>query len=248
MRPLALLIFAGFLFSYQPLTAQTVVRRELVAVPMERRVINESTRFIDKATGNKVSYQDYTQLVRTDPSGYHLEPVINEYGVAEAYTIRPTTAEERQSHRFMDRNVALRPKAGEPMPEFVMKDVNDKEYRLSALKGRVVVLSFWSGIKPPSWNAKQAASFADALQPYQSETGPVALGVVPTSKEDIVVAMASQPVPYIAIPNSYSFSQKFHVTTWPCMFVIDKVGNVTAYLEGPNAFEQLPKALEQASR
>ncbi|ARK10176.2 TlpA disulfide reductase family protein [Fibrella sp. ES10-3-2-2] len=253
MRSFFLLTFAGILtlFSCQSLTAQTtqtVVRQEIVAIPMERRVINESTKFIDKRTGNPVSYQAYLELMRTDRQGYFLESIIDEYGKVSSYSIRPTTTEERETRRFMPFDPALRPKVGEPMPEFVMQGFDDKSYRLSTLKGRVVVLSFWAGLKPPTWNAKQAAAFADALQPYQSEMGPVALGVVRDSKEEVAAAMASQPIPFVAIPSAYNFSQKFHVTMWPSMFVINKAGNVVAYLAGRDAFEQLPKALEAANR
>lgn len=251
MRLVSLLIFtsAFHLFCYQTLTAQTVTRQEVRRVVSERIVIDKNTKFLDNQTGNPISYQTYRQLMKEDQGGYKLVPVINEYGVTDAYIIRPTTTEERETRRFIDHDPALKPKAGEAMPEFVMKGVDEKEYRLSALKGRVVVLSFWISPNPPYWNVRQATMFTDALRPYQTATnGPVVLGVFHESKEEVAGALSSQAFPFIAIPNANNFSRKFHLTRWPCVFVIDKAGNVAAYLDGPNTFDQLTKALEAASR
>ncbi|WP_375447487.1 peroxiredoxin family protein [uncultured Fibrella sp.] len=256
MRYFSLLTFAGALVftNSHPIAAQTATRQVVTTktvverVVSERVVINENTKLLDNQTGNLISYQTYQQLMKEDRAGYKLVPVINEYGATDAFIVRPTTTEERETRRFMDRDPALRPKAGDTMPEFVMKSTDDKEYRLSALKGKVVVLSFWMGVKPPYWNTRQATLFSDALQPYQTANGLVVLGAVRETKDDVANAEAAQTFPFIAIPNSDNFSRKFHVTRFPSVFVIDKTGKVAAYLEGQGMFEQLTKVLEQASR
>ncbi|WP_223860639.1 TlpA family protein disulfide reductase [Spirosoma validum] len=185
--------------------------------------------------------------MKDDPNGYHLEAVIDEYGQASAYKIRPTTPEERETHRFNDRNPALRPKIGEPVPEFVMKGIDDKVYRSTELKGHVVILSFWVSLSKPFWGTNQAKGYADALRPYQSETDPISLGILRESKEDIVNVMATETLPFIPIPNSYGFHEKFHVTLSPAFIVIDRAGNVAAYIEGMH-YDQLQKTLQAVSR
>jgi peroxiredoxin len=227
-------------------TAQSVVQTQPGGIRQTRR-IDENTKIVDKATGKQVSFQEYIRLRKTDENGYHLEPVFDEYGEVDSYKLRPTTAQERETHRFYDRDPALRPKVGEPMPEFVMKGIDDKVYQLKELKGHVIVLSFWISLRKPFWGPNQAKAFADALRPYRSETDPISLGILQESREDIVDVMASETLPFVAIPNSYGFHQKFHVTTGPCFIVIDRAGKVAAYLEGSD-YEQLRKVLEKVSR
>lgn len=230
----------------QLVVAQPVIETHVGGIRQEMP-IDESTKIVDKTTGKVVSLQGLQRLIKTDPYAYHLEPVFNEYGQVASYTLRPTTAEEKETHQFHDRDPALQPKVGEPMPEFVMKGIDDKVYRLSELKGHVVIVSFWISLRKPFWTPNQAKSFADALRPHQSETDPISLGVLQESKEAIVDVMTTETLPFIAIPNAYGFNRKFQVTTGPTFIVIDRAGKVAAYLEG-YAYDQLQKTLKAVSR
>lgn len=213
---------------------------------MEQHV-DEHTEIIDKVTGKQVSYEVYQQLLKNDKNGYHLEPVFDEYGQASAYKLRPTTADERETHHFYDWDPALRPKVGEPMPAFVMKGLDNKVYNLAELKGRVVVLSFWISLSKPFWGTNQAKGFADAIRPYQSETDPISLGILHESREEIADVMASETLPFIPIPNAYGFNKKFQVTTGPTFIVVDRTGKVAAFIEG-SQYAQLQKVLQTVSR
>ncbi|GAB2522180.1 hypothetical protein GCM10027085_10420 [Spirosoma aerophilum] len=133
------------------------------------------------------------------------------------------------------------------MPEFAMKGIDDKLYRLSELKGRVILLSFWISLAKPFWGPNQAKSFANVLRPYQSETDPISLGILQESKEVIDNVMTTETLPFIPIPNSYGFNQKFQVTTGPSFIVIDRLGKVAAFIEGSN-YDQLQKVLRTVSQ
>ncbi|MBD2703060.1 TlpA family protein disulfide reductase [Spirosoma sp. BT702] len=241
-----LFVVVTFIFTNYGLIAQPNVRIERGAISRQIR-IDETTKITDKKTGKTISYQEYRELTKADPFGYHLEPVFDEYGEVSAYKLRSVTSEERQTHSFTSFAPALRPKVGEPMPEFVMKGIDDKVYRLSDLKGHVVVLSFWISLRKPFWGPKQAQGFAEVLRPYRSETDPLSLGVLQDSKEDIERFLASETLPFIPVPNSYGFHQKFHITGSPSFMVIDKAGNVAAYIEGQD-YDQLQKALQVVIR
>jgi peroxiredoxin len=76
------------------------------------------------------------------------------------------------------------PKKGEAAPNFILKDQNGKEFRLSELRGKRVLLSFhplaWTGVC-----AKQMQSLEDNADIFESlNTVPVGISVdsVPTKK------------------------------------------------------------------
>lgn len=210
--------------------------------------IDESTKIVDKTTGKQISYQAYRQLIHKDPFGYHVIPVFDEYGKASSYMIRPTTAEERETHFFYDElDPTLQPKVGEPIPLFVMNDLNGKVYRSTDLKGHVVILSFWVSLSKPFWGLNQAKQFADVMQLYQSDTGLISLGIVQESKQELASVMATQTLPFMPIPDSYSFNRKFQVASIPSFIVIDKVGNIAAFINGSD-YDQLKQVLQQVSR
>ena len=135
------------------LALQTVLAYPLLAqsgrISHDARRMDENTRIFDKATGRRVTLREFSELLKSDQYGQHLEPGFNEYGVVDLYTLRPTTPKEKATHQFNDRDPALRPKVGQPMPEFVMKGIDDKVFRLSELKGRVIVLSFRVSLSKP---------------------------------------------------------------------------------------------------
>lgn len=213
----------------------------------QQRRIDENTRIFDKTSGQQVSFKAYRELVSKDPNGYHLEPIIDEYGQASAYTLRPTTPEERETHMFKSFDTSLRPKVGQPMPEFSMKGIDDKVYRLSELRGRVILLSFWISLAKPFWGPNQAKAFGNVLRPYQSETDPISLGILQESKDVIDNVMTTETLPFIPVPESYGFNQKFQATTGPSFIVIDRAGKVAAFIEGAN-YDQLQKVLQAVSR
>lgn len=241
-----LLLFLVFFRFAHLATAQAVVERRTSGIRTERRV-DETTPITDKATGKSVSYKEYQQLMRADPYAYHLEPIYNEYGLADAYIIRPTTPEEHDTHQFYERNKDNQPKVGEPMPLFVMTGIDDKVYRSTELTGRVVVLSFWISLRKPFWGTQQAKAFADAIHPYQSETDPISLGILQDSADDIKTFMATQTLPFMPVPNSYGFQNKFQIASSPAFIVIDRAGNVAAFIDGSD-YNQLTKVLAQVSR
>ncbi|QMW05256.1 TlpA family protein disulfide reductase [Spirosoma foliorum] len=226
-------------FAQMPQTSQVGIRRAVK--------IDKNTRFIDKVTGKPISYSAYQELMTKDPFGYHLEPIIDEYGQPSAYSIRACTPEERTTHSFNDIDITLRPKIGEPMQEFIMKGIDGKVYRLSELKGQVVVLSFWVSLQKPFWGPNDAKRFADALRPFQSENAPIILGILQDSKEEIASVMATETLPFMPIPDSLGFNSKFQVTSIPSFIIIDRSGKVANYIEGSD-YDQLQKALQTVAR
>ena len=73
------------------------------------------------------------------------------------------------------------PKVGAPAPEFTLKDGNGDEWRLSANRGKVVVLLFYPGDETPICT-RQMCSVRDRWEDYSS-TGAEVVGISTDSVE-----------------------------------------------------------------
>lgn len=192
-----------------------------------KTMINENTPITDKATGRRVSFEEYRRLTEPDPHAYHLEPIYDEYGQASSFKLRPTTAKEYATHGFDYRDSTLNLRVGQQMPLFVMKGPDGKTYRSTDLKGQVIVLSFWISLSRPFWDQKNAERYASTIRPHQV----VSLGIINNSKSEVVDFLAKEQLPFVPIPDSYGFTRKFQVFASPAYIVIDKAGNVAGLLE-----------------
>ncbi|MGF7215473.1 peroxiredoxin [Spirosoma lacussanchae] len=241
-----LLVFTTLL-SHLTSIAQPIIQRQTGAIEQRGR-IDENTRILDQTTGKPISYTEYMALMKRDANAYYLEPMPDEYGEFSAYKIRLKTADERATGQLNMRDPAQQPKVGEPISAFIMKGIDGNVYRSADLKSRVVILSFWVSLRKPFWSADQSKKLAQTLRPYQSETDPLVLGVVNDSKEELEAILATQTLPFIPIPNSYGFHKRYNVLSTPSFVVIDRAGNVAAYLEGPGSYERLQQVLQTVSR
>lgn len=209
--------------------------------------VDPTTVIVDKQTGQRIPYADYQQRLKPDPYAFHLEPVYNEYGKPGSYTLRPTTPEEHDAHRFYDPDTSQRPKVGDDMPLFVMTGSDGKTYRPTDLKGNVVLLSFWLTLQRPLFDQNRVDKLADLLKPYQTRADFTALGTLSSSAAEVSDYMTSHSLPFVPVPDAFSFSKKFQVLSVPSYIVVDKTGKVAAYLEGDDQ-ETLKNVLERVSR
>jgi peroxiredoxin len=209
-----------------------------------RRTLDESTRITDKETGRPLSRKEVGRLMTENPNVYHLEPIFDEYGQASSYYLRPTTAEEKQTGMFNTRDSLRIPKIGEVMPLFVMKDIDNNTYRSTNLKGHVVVLTFLISLNKPFWDARQSKAIDDLIRSSRLGIDPIVLGIMNNSKEEIKELLKTETLPFIPIPDSHGFHQKFSVMSFPSFIVIDKLGNVAAVIEAADQ-KQLKEVLQK---
>ncbi|WP_460910644.1 TlpA family protein disulfide reductase [Spirosoma areae] len=206
---------------------------------------DRTTPILNLVTGQRMTMEAYEQLARKEPDAYHLVPDYNEYGHSNTYTLRPATPEERELHRFRDRDPAKQPKAGQPIAPFVMTGSDGKTYRSADLLGKVVILSFWIGAEKEFLSDEQRTDFATALQPYRSPTGLVVLGVL---NSELPKNPNIKSLPFTPVPNAYGFHNKYHITGVPTVVVIDKAGNVAANLQGAGVYDKLKQVLARVTK
>ncbi|GAB3995860.1 hypothetical protein GCM10028807_37100 [Spirosoma daeguense] len=203
----------------------------------------DTTPILNQLTGQRISINDYAQLTKNDPYAYHLVPQYNEFGQAQGYVMRASTPEERQTHRFRDRDPAKQPKAGQSIMPFVMTGLDGNVYCSSELAGKIVILNFLISLEKEFWDDNQNADLTATLRSYSSSTAPVVLGVLNSEQAKNDKNLNLQSLPFVPVPNAYGFHNKFHITSVPTIIVIDKSGKVVANLQGNDINSRLKQVL-----
>src|SRR4029079_9367196 len=124
---------------------------------------------------------------------------------------------------------------GKPAPAFTLPVAANGEAgaRMSTaeLKGRPIVLDFWA-----SWCGLFAveAPVLDRLARRYEKRGLVVLGVNSSDMPEVIKAYASRKgLSYpMGLEDGGAVSNRSEVDKLPSLVVIDKMGNVSAYLEG----------------
>ncbi len=133
--------------------------------------------------------------------------------------------------------------AGTVAPDFVMRDINDKEVHLSDFKGKVVILDFWA-----TWCGPCIASMPHT-QELAKEFKDQGVVVIASGTSDTIAAFkkwipSNQPkfpeLQFVFDPNergSATFedraaSKLYHVSGIPTKFIIGRDGKVLAGLVG----------------
>ena len=121
------------------------------------------------------------------------------------------------------------PKVGAPAPDFTLKDGHGDEWRLSANRGKVVVLLFYPGDETPICT-RQMCSVRDRWEDY-SETGAEVVGISSDSVEshqkfaehhELPLRLLSDPAAEVA--NLYGARSLIPGKVARSVFVIDANG------------------------
>ncbi|MBI4688223.1 MAG: TlpA family protein disulfide reductase [Nitrospirae bacterium] len=119
-----------------------------------------------------------------------------------------------------------------PAPQFELKDLNGNTWRLSDLKGKVVLLNFWASWCPSCKTetpSKESLYKNMAGKPFQM------LGVL--FRDDVNDAIAYREKNSLTIPAlrdpEHDVARAYGITGIPETFIIDKDGIVRAKIIGP---------------
>lgn len=129
-------------------------------------------------------------------------------------------------------------KVGASAPEFNVKDTNGKEQKLSAYKGKIVVLE-WKNHECPFVKKHYGSGNMQALQKYAAEKDVVWLSVISSApgKQGFVIAQKANEIvknegsaaTAVILDPEGVIGKSYGAKTTPHMFVIDKEGRL-AYM------------------
>ncbi len=116
---------------------------------------------------------------------------------------------------------------GKEVPDFTLPDTTGKEYKLSDLKGKVVMIHFWSANCP--FVIRYEERLKEITQDYQ-EKGVVILGIDSNkteTPEDIKRQTEERSLLYpVLIDKGFVVADVFGAITTPHVFIIDQSGKL----------------------
>jgi thiol-disulfide isomerase/thioredoxin len=117
-------------------------------------------------------------------------------------------------------------KPAHPAPDFELKDVDGKTWKLSALRGKGVILSFWFIGCPP---CRAEAPYLSELAERYRDKGLVVLAVdvrPEESRDDVSDFRATENVKHVLLPQGNAVATKYGVNRTPTTFFIDPDGEI----------------------
>jgi cytochrome c biogenesis protein CcmG/thiol:disulfide interchange protein DsbE len=115
---------------------------------------------------------------------------------------------------------------GQPAPDFSITTFDGQQYRLSDLRGKVIVVNFWASWCKPC--EQEAADLETAWRYYQPGGNVVFLGIDWTDTEKNGLAyLARFGITYPNGPDlGTRISQAYRITGVPETYIIDRQGNL----------------------
>jgi thiol-disulfide isomerase/thioredoxin len=143
----------------------------------------------------------------------------------------------------------LTPESTSPAaPEFAPGDwINSEPLKLSSLRGRVVLVEFWTF---GCYNCRNTLPSVKAWDARYREKGLTVVGVhSPEFDEEKILAnvrseVASLDIKFpVVTDNDYATWRAFDVEAWPTLFVLDKSGRIRWKHVGEGSYDQTEQVI-----
>lgn len=128
------------------------------------------------------------------------------------------------------------PKIGAEATDFLFRDMDERPFRLSEHRGRVVLLYFW---RMKCEECKEGLLSLDKLNKRFSDRGLVVVTVGADTMhsapiEDVRAFLSENGITGVALRDDQGFvSEAYNVLKAPRAFVIDRGGTIAAIIDGP---------------
>ncbi len=141
--------------------------------------------------------------------------------------------------------------AGTKAPDFTLKDLNGKEFKLSscfAKPGKVVVLDIWATWCPP---CRRSIPHLIDLHDQYSSKGAVVIGVaIDKDKQTVIDFVKQMKMNYKVLhdPQGRSIAELYKVSSIPQIYVIDRKGVIRFVhvgFSGEDEAEQIKSEVKQ---
>jgi hypothetical protein len=192
-------------------------------------VITRDSPIIDHATGKRITYETYDNMLRRNPGLYKTQPIFDKYGKASSFEIIKKSQLYVQEDGSVMNNPDLMPEVGEPIAPFVMRGLDGREYDSEKLRGKYILLGFWVRYEKPLYtfaSTKVISSFVDENKRKGIEI--VSLGTTLNTEEECLEAIPKRNCGFIPVPESYGFNHRYKISETPYFILVDRKGIVKA--------------------
>jgi peroxiredoxin/outer membrane lipoprotein-sorting protein len=119
---------------------------------------------------------------------------------------------------------------GQPAPDFSLQSLEGKTYKLSDLKGKVLLLDFWATWCPP---CREELPIIEKLHKEFSGKGLVVLGINDENKATVQQFVKQQKLTFTNLLDSGgAVARAYKVTAIPRVILIDKDGKIVKDITG----------------
>lgn len=129
---------------------------------------------------------------------------------------------------FYNKKFTSNPQSNALLKGLVLKDINNKEYKIDALKGKVIMFDFWA-----SWCGPCKRKIPQINKLYNKYTrDKVMVFGINVGEREVTVKNAVKKLnisyPIVLDRQGLSSKNKFNITTLPTLIFIDKNGDISA--------------------
>ena len=131
---------------------------------------------------------------------------------------------------------------GSPAPDFSLVSFDGDSYSLGGLKGKPIVLNFWSSTCP---HCATVAPYLQDLHTQHADQGLVVLGVAGMDSESALRDKASSLKITYPIAISPDTGRAYNVARIPLTYFIDREGNISGSIPGAQPRRQFEDAVQK---
>ncbi len=208
----------------------------LMLDPMSTPMYNEQFQ--------KINPVDFMKIMMSNE--YIPEPYIDKNKTVKAFVFRKATEEEKSMMLKMQSGMGMEQEKSEQIGtqavDFDLTDLKGKKYKLTELKGKVVVLNFWFVECKPC--VMEMPELNELVEEFKGKEV-VFLAIAINKKEQLKKFLKTTEFDYHIIPNGQVLSDSYGVTGFPTNVIIDQNG-IFQYVSkgiGPNNKANLQRKL-----
>ncbi len=191
----------------------------------EKQILGPSTPVYDSATMELIPYKVVSEMIRKNPN-LGLKPNYNRYGDLDSYIYEPHRGSSNS-----DRDPHLRDPIGQRLKEFVFKDLKNKQYSLTELRGKKVIVHFEMITNPRILDTLAFQLRAQLFNDLMANQQHMAFVLFIDGPGLITKNLAVEHFKFPLIPDSQNFGVRYHIVQFPTTILIDQNGRVVNYLE-----------------
>lgn len=160
--------------------------------------------------------------------------------------------QERRRQAFLLHGIRAIAENNMKAPEFITKGeqwLNSKPIKLADLKGKIVLIKFWTFMC--SWCQADLPAISELEKMYKDK-GLVVIGIhspESTFEKDIEALKKQMEVLMVDFPvltdNAKQNWKAYQVENWPTYYLIDREGNIVFHILGPGVEDQLENKIKE---